>query len=81
MFRIRIRIDFDPQDPYPGGQKWQQNRKIFRNFMCCSAGCSPLRAEGFFCSFDVLYVGLERSKLQFFVLKKNNIFSCKFFQF
>jgi hypothetical protein len=39
-----------------------------------------LRAEGFSCSLDVLYGGLEISKLQFFI-KKNFIlfFSCNFF--
>ncbi len=48
------------------------------------AGCSPLRAVGFsctYCSLVVLYRGLEISKLQF-LIKKNIIFffSFKFFK-
>jgi hypothetical protein len=39
--------------------------------MFWSAGCSVLRVEGFFCSFDVLYGGPGISKLQF--LTKKNI--------
>ena len=31
-----------------------------------SAGCSLLRADGFLCSLDVLYGGLEKGKLWFF---------------
>jgi hypothetical protein len=34
-----------------------------RNFMFLSAGCSLLKAEGFFGSLDVLYVGQEIGKL------------------
>ncbi len=34
------------------------NRKKWRKFMFWSAGCSFLRAEGFFCSLDVFYGGL-----------------------
>jgi hypothetical protein len=34
------------------------SRKNLRNFMFWSAGCSLLRAEGFFCNLDVLYGGL-----------------------
>jgi hypothetical protein len=33
--------------------------------MFVSAGCSLLRAEGFFCSLDVLYGDLGIGKLQF----------------
>jgi hypothetical protein len=36
--------------------------------MFLSAGCPILRAEGFFCSLNVLYGGLEKGKLQ--LLKK-----------
>jgi hypothetical protein len=48
--------------------------------MFCSAGCFPLRAEGFFCSLDVRYGGLGISKLQFLI--KNIIFfsAVNFFQ-
>jgi hypothetical protein len=47
-----------------------------------SAACSFLRPEGFSCSVCVLYGGLGKAKLQFFI-KKNIQFvcSCKFFQF
>jgi hypothetical protein len=56
---IRIR---NP-DPDPEGQKLtHKNKKKLRNFIFWSAGCSLLRAEGFSCSLDVLYGGLERSK-------------------
>ncbi len=42
----------DP-DPDPGGKKWPtKNRKKCRNFMFWSAGCSLLRAEGFFRTLD-----------------------------
>jgi hypothetical protein len=34
-----------------------------------SAGCSLLRAEGFFCSLDVLYGGLGIGKLSFLIKK------------
>jgi hypothetical protein len=44
-----------------------KNRKKFRNFMFCSAVCSLLRAEGFFCNFDVLYGGLGIGKLKFLI--------------
>jgi hypothetical protein len=40
-----------------------KNRKKLRNFMFRSAGCSLLRAEGFFFGLDGLYGGL--GKLQF----------------
>ncbi len=44
-----------------------------------SAGCSLLRAEGFFCNLDFLYGGLGKGKLWFLILKKLiNFFSCKF---
>jgi hypothetical protein len=41
--------------PDPRGQKWHIKVKILRNFIFWSAGCSLLRAEGFFCNLDVLY--------------------------
>jgi hypothetical protein len=40
-----------------------KSRKKSRNFMFLSAGCSLLRAEGFFCILDVLYGGLGIGKL------------------
>ncbi len=36
----------------------KKHRKESINFIFWSAGCSLLRAKGFFCSFDVLYGGL-----------------------
>jgi hypothetical protein len=46
-----------------------------------SAGCSLfLRAEGFFCNLDVLYGGLGKEKLKFFI-PKNLIFSSYNFLF
>ncbi len=51
-----------------------------KNFMFLSAGCTLLRAEGFFCSLEVLYGGLGIGKLQF-LIEKNKIknFSSKLF--
>ncbi len=46
--------------------KMNHKRKKIRNSIFWSAGCSKcslLRAEGFFCSLDVLYVGLGIGKL------------------
>jgi hypothetical protein len=55
-------------DPYPESESGSGSRrakiihiyrKKLRNFMFGkSAGCSLLRAEGFFCSLDILYGGL-----------------------
>jgi hypothetical protein len=39
--------------------------------MFLSTGCSLLRAEGFSCSLGVLYGGIEISKLQFLIEKKD----------
>ncbi len=49
--------------------------------MFWNADCSLLRAQGFSCGLDILYGGLEISKLQYFFDQKNNkkIFSYKFF--
>ncbi len=52
----------DP-DPDPGGQKCPKSIKNWRNFMFWSAGCSPLRVEGFFCNLVVLSGGLGIGKL------------------
>ncbi len=50
---IRIR-NLDPRE-----QKWPTKIGFFfTNFIFWSAGCSLLRAEGFFCSLDGLYGGL-----------------------
>jgi hypothetical protein len=70
--RIRIRIDFCR------AKKTHKNRKKFRNFMFCRAGCNLLRGEGSCCILDVLYGGLG---IAIFHQKKKNYFSCKFFQF
>ncbi len=55
IFRIRIWIQ--------EGKITQKSRKKLRNFMFWSAGCSLLRAEGFFCNLDILYGGLGIGKL------------------
>jgi hypothetical protein len=52
-----------------------KNRKKLRNLMFWSAGCSLLRAEGFFYSLEVFYGGLGISKLQFLIRKILIIFS------
>jgi hypothetical protein len=46
-----------------------KHRKKSRIFMFLSTGYSLLRAEGFSCSFGVLYGGLGISKLQFLIKK------------
>jgi hypothetical protein len=80
----------DP-DPYPDSncgsgsrraKMTHKNRKMSRIFMFLSTGCSLLRAEGFFCSLGVLYVGLGISKLQFLIKKiKIKFPDINFFQF
>ncbi len=46
-------------DPDLGGKKITRIKyNFFRNFTFRNAGCSILRAEGFFCNLDVLYGGL-----------------------
>jgi hypothetical protein len=50
-----------------------KNRKKLINLI---AGCSLLRAGGFYCSLDILYEGLGLSKFQFLIkekMKKNFI--------
>jgi hypothetical protein len=42
-------------DPDPGGQKLPTKTEKIKKFNVSSAGYSLLRAEGFFCSFDILY--------------------------
>ncbi len=61
MLWIQIRIDFgrlDP-DPDPGGQKMtHKKRRKVQKFNVVNAGCSPLKAGGFSCSFYILRGGL-----------------------
>ncbi len=67
--RIRIQVGL--------AQKIAGNNLIF---WC--AGCSLLRAEGFFWSFDVLYRGLGKSKLQLLIKKRwKKKFQLYFFPF
>jgi hypothetical protein len=56
-----------------------KKRNKLRNLMFCSAGCSLLRAEGFFCSLDVLYGGLGIGKLQILIKKILHFFSAVIF--
>ncbi len=59
-------VDPDPYSESGSGSRWakmtHKSRKI-KKFMFSSARCSLLRAEGFFCNFDVLYGGLGIGKL------------------
>ncbi len=58
------------------------HKKKCKIFMFWSAGCCLLRAEGFSCSLDVLYVGLGISKLQFLIKQiKMKFPAVNFFQF
>jgi hypothetical protein len=58
----------------------QKNRKQLTNFIFESAGCSLLRAEGFFLElWRPLWRPMDKySKLQFLIKKEKN-FSCTFF--
>ncbi len=64
-------------------QKWSEVLKL-RDKSSVSdpekkhAGCSLMRAEGLFCSLDVLSEGLGLDKLKYWSKKK--FFCCKFFQ-
>ncbi len=62
-------VDQDPDLESESGSRREKithkNRKKLGNFMLLSAGCSLFRAEGYFCSLDVLYRGLELTKTQF----------------
>ncbi len=91
-FRIRIRIRINLSswirihiqiaDPDPGKNMTQKNRKKDKIFICWSAGCSLLRAEGFSCSLGILYGGLGIRKLQFLIKKiKIKFLVVNFFQF
>ncbi len=53
-------------DPGSGSatlQKWPTKVEKIKKFHVWNAGCSLLRAEGFFCNLDVLYGGLGIGKL------------------
>jgi hypothetical protein len=58
VFRIRIGFEFNQVGASVSGSKrakiTYKSRKEFRNFIFSSAGCSLLRAEGFFCSLEIL---------------------------
>ncbi len=74
VFGIRFRIQEGKNDP--------QKKKKLRNFMFWSAGCSLLRAVGFFCNLDVLYGGQGVGKFLVFFQKSLIIFSAlQFSQF
>jgi hypothetical protein len=75
---IRIRVwilNSEPGSGFRRAKMTHKNRKKVRNSRFWSAGCSLLRAEGFSCSLDVLYGGLEISKLKFLIKKVSNFFS------
>ncbi len=60
-------VDPDPYSESGSGstraKMTHKSRKKLRNLMFWSAGCSLLRAEGFFCNLDVLYGSLGIGKL------------------
>ncbi len=82
---IRIKSGLDPYpDPDSESRRAKLPRKVekLRNFMFWSAGCSLLRAEGFFCSLEVLSGGLRDRYLNCSFWSKDFIFifyGCKFF--
>ncbi len=67
VFRSRIWIGSRFNQVSGSWSRWakrtHKNIKKLRNFMFWSAGCSLLRAEGFFCRLDVLNRGLGIGKL------------------
>ncbi len=74
------RDSFGSLDPYPDPEGHDpKHRKKLINFILLSARCSLLRDEGFSCSLDVLYEGLEISKLKFLIKRHKKFFSCIFF--
>ncbi len=77
---IWIRIQYADPDPDPGGQNAPQKKKKVKNVMFWIAGCSLLRAEGFFSSLGVLYRGLGISNLPF-LIKKYFFSAVHFFKF
>ncbi len=78
---FRIRIQFRIQSGQwtrirsTRAKMTHKNRRKLWNFMFWSAWCSLLRAEGFFCSLDVLYGSLEIGELQFCSKKYLIVFS------
>jgi len=94
VFRIRIRIasGFNQVSGSQSGSEirnWirkqeaemtHKNIKKSRN-MFWSAGCSPLRAEGFSWSLDVIYGALGISKLLLLIQKNFFLMAVNFLQF
>ncbi len=70
FFRSGIRIQGGKNDP--------QNQKKIKKFHVLKCWMFSFKAEGFFCSLDVLYGGLGIGKLQF-CPKYMNFCSWKFF--
>jgi hypothetical protein len=67
---MKLKVHLSVADPDWIRIQAGKNRKKFINFSFeVLAGCSLLRAEGFSCSLDVLYGGLE-----FFFVKKDIFF-------
>ncbi len=60
------------------GKHDPKNRAKLKKFIFWSAGCSFLRAEGFFFSLEVLYGVLGISNLQFLIKKRRKKFNCTF---
>jgi hypothetical protein len=66
----RIRIQWGPWIWIQESKNGPEKKKAVNKFHPLRAGCSFLRAEGFSCSFDVLYEGLGIRKLQFLIKKE-----------
>jgi hypothetical protein len=58
-----------------------EKKKTWKVFIVLSAGGFLFRAKGFSCSLDVLYGGLEKNQLQFFIIKILTFSTLKFFFF
>jgi hypothetical protein len=81
---IRIGFGFNPDamrslDPYPDCESGSGSRWV--KMAQKNAGCSLLRAEGLFCSLDVLYGGLGISKLKYLITRYVKNIHLYFFQF
>ncbi len=75
-FGIRIRNrDLDPARQER--KKAHKNIRNVRNFMFLTAGCPLLRAEGFFCSLDVLLEAWGKVNCNIIFFKF--FYNCKFF--
>ncbi len=77
-FGIRIRNSESGSGSRRAKKKLQKQNK-FKKFHVWSAGCSHFRAEGFFCSLEILYGGLGIGKLFFHPKKFFFCFSSTFF--